>query len=242
MVRAAVPKGRAIDPAFDATLRAAAPFQRARGRDGGGRLILKPADLREKVRLRPARRLVLFVVDASRSMGARRRMAETKAAVLSLLVGAYQQRERVGLIAFGGTGARVALAPTRSVRVAAQQLSDLPVGGATPLPHGLELASRVVRAVRRREPGVAPWIVLLTDGRANVPLQPGGCAETESLEHARRLAQTGVAGLVIDTETGPVRLGLAGRLARAWEADLQALDDLRGHRLPDAVRRAVLAS
>src|SRR4029077_14959746 len=116
-----------------ATLRAAAPWQIARGRMQGRPLIVRPADLKVKVRARPARHLILFVVDASRSMGAGARMRQTKAAVLSLLVDAYQKRDRVGLITFGGTHAHLALAPTRSVRSATRHLAELPVGGNTPL-------------------------------------------------------------------------------------------------------------
>ena len=233
------PDGPARDLAIDATLRAASLAQVARGRSQGGRLILRRDDLRAKVRARPARHLILFVVDASRSMGARKRMAQTKAAVLSLLVDAYQKRDRVGLIAFGGTSSRLALAPTRSVSVAARELADLPIGGATPLPHGLALASRVVEASRRREPGLIPLVVLLTDGRGNVAIHPGGDPTTEALGIADRLARDGVAGLVIDTEGGAVKLGLAAGLARAWGADLRSLGDLGGQALPEAVRRAL---
>jgi len=238
-IRSAVPIGPATDPAIDATLRASAPWQAARGRAEGGRLILRASDLRVKVRARPSRHLILFVVDASRSMGARRRMAQTKAAVLSLLVDAYQKRDRVGLVSFGGTSARLALAPTRSVRVAARELADLPVGGATPLAHGLALASKVVEGTRRREPGVVPLVVLLTDGRGNVPIGPLGEPTADALAMAEKLGREGVSGLVIDTEGGPVRLGLASGLARAWGADFKTLDDLGGRALPDAVRRAL---
>lgn len=240
-VRAAVPNGRAVDPALDATLRAAAPWQGVRGRLIDQNLILRPADLRVKVRARPSQHLILFVVDASRSMGARERMRQTKGAVLSLLVDAYRMRDRVGLIAFGGAGAHLVLAPTRSVRVAARCLAVLPIGGLTPLAAGLALAGRVVASARRRAPGLAPLVVLLTDGRGNVPLQPGGDPEAESLAGARHLGQEGIAGLVVDTEGGPVRLGLARALARAWDADVKALDDLSGTRLPEAVRRALFA-
>ena len=240
-VRATVPLGRARDPALGATLRAAAPWQAARGRSEGQSLILRATDLRDKVRMRPARHLILFVVDASRSMGARKRMAQTKAAVLALLVDAYQKRDRVGLITFGGTTARLVLPPTRSVRVAARRLRELPVGGLTPLAQGLALAGRVVASARRREPGLVPLVVLLTDGRGNVALQPGGHHEADALNLARQLAKAGVHGLVIDTEVGPVRLGLARLLARAWHAQFQSLDDLGGRRLPEAVRRALLA-
>jgi magnesium chelatase subunit D len=240
-VRATVPNGRARDPALSATLRAAAPWQAGRGWNAGDPLILQSRDLRDKVRVRPAQHLILFVVDASRSMGARRRMAQTKGAILSLLVDAYQMRDRVGLVSFGGRMARLALPPTRSVRVAARQLAELPVGGLTPLAHGLALARRVVASARRREPGVRPLLVLLTDGRGNVALQPGGNPASDALVHAQLLAQEGIAGLVIDTETGPVRLGQARAIANAWGAELKLLDDLGGNRLPEAVRRALLA-
>jgi magnesium chelatase subunit D len=239
MIRSTVPKGRAADPSIGATLRASAPWQSSRGRVPGGRLILRSGDLRVKVRARPAVHLILFVVDASRSMGARRRMAQTKAAVLSLLVDAYQKRDRVGLITFGGTSARVALAPTRSVQVAARQLAELPVGGTTPLAHGLALAGRVVERSRLRESEVVPLVVLLTDGRGNVPLSPTGEPTSDALAMAGRLGLEGVSGLVIDTEDGPVRLGLASALARAWGAELKPLEALGGRALPDAVRLAL---
>jgi magnesium chelatase subunit D len=240
-VRATVPNGRARDPALSATLRAAAPWQAARGRAYGDPLILRPRDLRDKVRARSAQHLILFVVDASRSMGARKRMAQTKGAVLSLLVDAYQKRDRVGLITFGGRSAHLALPPTRSIRVAVRHLAELPVGGLTPLAHGLSLAGRVVAIARCREPGVVPLVVLLTDGRGNVALQPGGHPEADALGLARQLARAGVGGLLIDTETGPVRLGLARTIANAWGVELKPLDDLGGRRLPEAVRRALLA-
>ena len=238
-IRSAVPAGRASDPALDAMLRAAAPHQVARGRSFGQNLILRPADLRIKVRARPSEHLILFAVDASRSMGARERMRRTKGAVLSLLIDAYQKRDRVGLITFGRGGPVLALPPTRSVRVAARQLADLPVGGLTPLAGALALAARVVASARRREPGVLPLVVLLTDGRGNVPIQPGGNPEADALAMARQLKQLGIAGLVIDTESGPVQLGMARALAHAWGAEAKGLDELQGSRLPEAVRRVL---
>ena len=222
------PKGRLHDPAIAATLREAAAGQVERGRIAGGPLILRPSDLREKVRARPARHLVLFVVDASRSMGARERIRQTKAAVLSLLIDAYQRRDRVGLITFGRGGARLALPPTRSVQVAARCLDDLPIGGATPLAAALELTLRVVGSARRREPGVWPLVVLLTDGRGNLPLGPGGHPLREALGLAARLGAEGVDGLVVDTETGPVLLGQARALAESWGAKRSTLEELRG--------------
>ncbi len=241
VVRCAPPIGRAHDLALEATVRAAAPRQVDRGREAGRRLIFRPADIRVKVRVVPSQHLILFALDSSRSMGARERLRLTKGAVLSLLVDAYQKRDRVGLITFGKGGPTLALAPTRSVRVAARQLADLPVGGLTPLAGGLALAARVVATARRREPGVVPLIVLLTDGRGNVPLHPGGDPEGDALAVAGLLGRLGVAGLVIDTETGPVRLGRARAIAHAWGAVRKALEDLRGADLPEAVRRALFA-
>ncbi len=236
-----VPRGRCADPAMEATLRAAAPWQRGRGRLAGENLIVRSTDLREKVRKLPARHLVLFVVDASRSMGARRRMGETKATILSMLVDAYQKRDLIGMVTFGGLEARVALPPTRSVRLAARFLSNLPVGGLTPLARGLVVAERLVASVRRRDPGLIPLLVLLTDGRGNVALSVGADPLADALQVVRRLAASKVHGLVIDTEDGPVRLGRAQRIGEAWGADVRGGDDLTGRRLPEAIRRALLA-
>jgi magnesium chelatase subunit D len=236
-----VPKTRSIDPAIDATLVAAAPWQVSRGRCAGGSLILRPADLRDKVRKTPARHLVLFVVDSSRSMGARKRMAETKATILSLLVDAYQKRDLVGMVTFGGTDARIALPPTRSVRAAARFLAELPVGGLTPLATGLQVAERLIATFQKREPGLTPLVVLLTDGRGNVPIHPHGDPFQDALRLVRQLASSRVHGLVIDTETGPVRLGRARAMAEAWGAEVRSLDELGGQRLPEAIRRTLLA-
>jgi magnesium chelatase subunit D len=233
--------GQCRDLSIVGTLRAASPSQVQRGWRQGQKLILRRSDLRTKVRKLPNRHLVVFVVDASRSMGARRRMSETKGAVLSLLVDAYQNRDRVGLVTFGGAGARVDLDPTSSVRRAARALEDLPVGGATPLAHGLAAAARVVIAARRKNSAVAPLVVLLSDGRGNVPLEPGRDPLRDALGVVRTLAGAGVAGLVIDTETGPVRLGHIRTIAEAWGCEHDTLDALRGQRLPEAVRRVILA-
>lgn len=189
------------DPAVPTTAAPVSPGSSASafGTDAGQPLRLRLDDLRDKVRARRTQRLILFVVDASRSMGARRRMARTKVAVLSLLIDAYQKRERDGLISFRGTSATLDLTPTRSVRFAAKRPGVLPVGGLTPLTP----AERTVAAVRRRESGVVPLVVLLTDGRANVPLQQAGSPDADALALAHRFHRAGVAGLVVDTEKSP---------------------------------------
>jgi magnesium chelatase subunit D len=166
-------------------------------------------------------------------------MRQTKAAILSLLVDAHQKRDRVGLITFGRGGARLVLAPTHSVRVAASRLEDLPIGGATPLAAGLQLALRVIASLRRKDRATRPVLLLLTDGRGNVPLAGTGDPQTEALVLAAQFAEQGIDGLVVDTEVGPIRLGLARRLAVAWGVECRGLDELAGPRLSDLVRRAL---
>lgn len=198
-----------------ATLRAAAPHQKARGRSGPG-LVLSGHDVKRAVREGREGNLVLFVVDASGSMAARKRMAEVKTTVLSLLLDAYQRRDKVGLVTFRGTGADLALPPTSSVEAGARRLERMPTGGRTPLAAGLERAARVLRTEALRDPSRRPLVVVVTDGRATHGPDPLTVAS----------AFAGVRTIVVDCESGPVRLGLASDLARAMEAELVPLDGL----------------
>ncbi|WP_149263188.1 VWA domain-containing protein [Actinomadura sp. K4S16] len=225
------PAAKVRDPHVVATLLAAAPRQRARGRSGAG-LVLRPDDLREAVREGREGNLVLFVVDASGSMAARRRMETVKTAVLSLLLDAYQRRDKVGLITFRGRAADLVLPPTSSVEAGAARLRALATGGRTPLAAGLARAAEVLRAERLRDPARRPLLVVVTDGRATA----GG-----DVDRAAGLL-AGTAGIVVDCEDGPVRLGLAGRLAARLGARLVPLGDLdgivRAHRGRDAGKAA----
>jgi len=190
-----------------ATLRAAAvrrPFQ------------VGPADLRQAVHIGREANLVLFVVDASGSMAARQRMSTVKTAVLSLLRDAYQRRDRVGLVTFRGSEANLVLPPTSSHEVGVLRLRDLATGGRTPLAAGLRTAARTLDAERRRDPSRRVLLVVVTDGRATSGPDP--------LPVARALS--GTAAVVVDCESGPVRLGLAGRLAAALDADCLRLEEL----------------
>ncbi|MBO2445804.1 putative cobaltochelatase [Actinomadura barringtoniae] len=208
-----------------ATLRAAAPHQRARGRSGPG-LIVAADDLRETVREGREGNLVLFVVDASGSMAARQRMRAVKGAVLSLLLDAYQRRDKVGLITFRGTGADLALPPTSSVEAGARRLERLPTGGRTPLAAGLLRAAEVLRVERLRDPARRPLLVVVTDGRATHGPDPAAAAGLLN----------GVASVVVDCESGPVRLGLAGRLGGLLEGEVVRLEDLAADSLAGVVR------
>jgi magnesium chelatase subunit D len=189
------------------------------------------ADLRVKIRRARTGNLILFVVDASGSMGARRRMIAVKGAVLSLLLDAYQKRDRVGLIAFRGPGAEVLVPPTNSVELAEQRLRQMPTGGRTPLAAALQLAERVLAGHLQRDAALTPLLVLITDGRPNVG-QPG-----ELRQAALTLAQKRVAALVLDSEQNFVRLGAAREVAAWLEADYLPLDRLRAGLIAGQVRQ-----
>ena len=149
------------------------------------------------------------------SMAARRRMEQVKTAILSLLLDAYRRRDKVGLVTFRGQRADLALPPTRSVDIAATRLEHLPAGGRTPLAEGLLEAARVLRVERVRDSRRRPLLVVVTDGRAT----SGPDAVARSRQAAAHLADEGVASLVVDCESGTLRLGLAGGLAAALGAE-----------------------
>jgi magnesium chelatase subunit D len=260
--------------AVAATLRAAAPHQHARNGIApatrvGPAVVIRRGDLRWQVREGREGNLVLFVVDASGSMAAKRRMAATKGAVLSLLVDAYRRRDRVGLVSFRGSGAEVPLPPTSSVELAARRLAELRTGGRTPLAAGLARARGLLAAEAVRDPTWRPLLVVVTDGRANavgggaaagrvptgraplgatpapaaspaagrVPTGPGALDPVAAaLAEARALAASGVGAVVVDTEDGAVRLGLAEELARALAAPCLRLEALAAQPLAGVVR------
>jgi magnesium chelatase subunit D len=224
-VGAEAPAGRIRHLHLSATLAAAAPHQRSRGRDRAG-LRLRRSDLREARREGREANLVLFAVDASGSMAARARMSAVKGAVLSLLLDAYQRRDKVGLVSFRGGGAELLLPPTSSVDAAAARLTALPTGGRTPLRAGLLLAAATLERERLRDPERRPLLVVVTDGRYTSGGDPAPAAD--------RLRRAGIASVVVDCETGPVRLGLAGRLAEQLGGSCLRLAELG--QLADSVR------
>jgi magnesium chelatase subunit D len=188
-------------------------------------------DLREQRREARTGNLLVLAVDASGSMGADRRMAAVKGALLGLLVDAYQRRDRVALVTFGGAGARLVLRPTGSVEIARSRLEDLPTGGETPLAEGITTA--VDLAARAASPTLRPMLVVVTDGRATAGPEPFAAA----LSAASIVARRRLPAVVVDVEpAGPARLGLAGRLAAAMDARHLPLSDLRAERLEAALR------
>ncbi|WP_353950565.1 VWA domain-containing protein [Knoellia sp. S7-12] len=216
-----------------ATITEAARHRGTRG-TAYGRLVLLPGDLRTAVTQGQESNLVLLAVDASGSMGARRRMEEVKTAVLSLLLDAYQRRDRVGLVTFRGQGAEVALHPTSSVDAAARSLTTLAHGGRTPLAEGLLKASKVLATEKLRDPKRRPLLVVVTDGRAT--------AGPDALERSRTVAdawgRTGHQSVVIDCETGRFRLGLAADLAARMGATHVPLAEVAAGAIVDTVATA----
>ncbi|MFF7991841.1 putative cobaltochelatase [Kitasatospora xanthocidica] len=230
-IRSRRPQGALGRLHLTATLRAAAPHQAARGRSGRA-LVLRKDDFREQVRQGRESNLVLFVVDASGSMAARQRMTAVKGAVLSLLMDAYQRRDKIGMITFRGAGAELALPPTSSVEVGAARLESLPTGGRTPLAEGLLRAHEVLRVERLRDPNRRPLLVVVTDGRAT----GGRDALARSQRAAALFAAQGTASVVLDCESGPVRLGLAHTLAGLLDGTSVSLDELRAEGVASLVR------
>jgi len=226
---ARLPRGRLQSLHLTATLRAAAPHQVVRGRDGSG-VQLRAQDLREAVREGREGNLVLFVVDASGSMAARQRMSAVKGAVLSLLTDAYQRRDKVALVSFRGSQAELLLPPTSSVDAAAVRLTDLPTGGRTPLSAGLLRAAEVLRVEAVRDPSRRSLVVVVTDGRHTSGPSPELAAA--------HLARSGAACVVVDCESGPVRLGLAAALGVQLGGIALRLEELSAEALTSVVKAA----
>ncbi|WP_457573107.1 VWA domain-containing protein [Desulfolithobacter sp.] len=228
-------RGVTGDIALAATIRAAAPWQRQR--QGGLAIRLEPADFRYRVREKRIGNLLVFVVDGSGSMGARGRMAATKGAILSLLLDAYQKRDRVTMISFRRDRAEVLLPITSSVELAGRLLADMAVGGRTPLAAGLMKGFEIVRNYLAREPDGRPIVILITDGRANKALEADRPVE-EAMRIASAMGRDNrVKYLVIDTEdTGVVTFGLARRLATALVADYFKIRDLQAQTLVQLIR------
>ncbi|MDQ1393269.1 MAG: magnesium chelatase subunit [Acidimicrobiaceae bacterium] len=193
------------------------------------------ADLREAVREQRAGNLIVLAVDASGSMGADRRMEAAKGAVLSLLLDAYQRRDKVAMITFRGDTAEVALKPTSSVEVARARLAELPTGGRTPLAAGIRAALDLATAPGRSGTH-EPLLVLFTDGRATSSAGPVKDPVAAARDAADAVRRRGISAVVVDAEDGPTRLGLARELATLMAARYLTLPELSAVALDHAVR------
>jgi magnesium chelatase subunit ChlD-like protein len=234
------PANGSTDIAFDATLRAAAPFQHRRV-EKRKRLAfaIERSDLQRKVRIKRMANLVLFLVDASWSMAVAERMNATKGAILSLLTDAYQRRDRVGLIVFQKDRATLVLPPTNSVQLAQRALSDIPVGGKTPLSAGLLMATDVLRQEKFTHPDVEPLLIVLTDGAGNVSI--GSLPPQDEAYHfAEIIAHEKVKAVVVNMEHAAFDQGLAAQLAEHLDAPCYSMSDLKAESLYHTVRKEML--
>jgi Mg-chelatase subunit ChlD len=236
-IQARPANGDLDDIALDATIRQAA-LQQAKREGEPGSLTILPQDVQKKVRVRRASNLILFVVDASWSMAGSQRMEATKGAIMSLLVDAYEKRDRVGLVVFQKEEAQLVLPFTSSVELAQGALRHLPVGGKTPLSAGLMLAYRVFRRELRLHPKAMPLMILLTDGAGNVSL-----TETPPQEEAHKIAdliqRARIHSVVVNMEHEAYDRGLATNLAQALGGPCYCLAELRAAELYRTVRDAL---
>jgi len=231
------PANGSTDIAFDATIRAAAPFQKHRGEQRKRvAFAIEKQDLQRKVRVKRTANLVLFLVDASWSMAVAERMNATKGAILSLLADAYQRRDRVGLIVFQKDRASLILPPTNSVQLAQRALVEIPVGGKTPLSAGLLMAVDVLRREKQIHPDVEPLLIVLTDGAGNVSI--GSMPPNEEAYHfADMIAVDKVRSLVINMEHAAFDQGLAQKLAEHLEGPCFALNEIKAESLYHTVKQ-----
>lgn len=227
------------DLALDATLRAAAPYQRSRrAATGKSGVVIRKQDWREKVREKRIGSFILFVVDGSGSMGARGRMIASKGAIMSLLLDAYQKRDRIAMISFRRREAGLVLPPTSSVEVGGKLLREMPVGGRTPLSAALVKAYETLTPQMIKEPNLRPLTILVTDGKANVPLDEKNRSADEALQLAQYLGgDSRIRWIVVDTEERHrVCFGLARQMAAALGGEYYSIDDLKAAHLVNVVK------
>jgi Mg-chelatase subunit ChlD len=228
--------GKTDDLAFDATLRAAAPFQQERAEMRKRvAFAIRSTDFQKKVRVKKTSNLVVFVVDASWSMAVAERMSATKGAILSLLTDAYQRRDRVGLIVFQKDRATLVLPPTNSVQLAQRALSDIPVGGKTPLSAGLFMTHQILLREKILHPDVMPLVILLTDGAGNVPMSSLPPQE-EAHQICEQISSDKFRCVVINMEHAAFDQGLAQGLADHLKAPCYTLSELKAESLYKTVR------
>ena len=216
-VRCKIPRGKVKDIAFDATFRIAACNQKNRNKSGLA-VCIKPQDIREKVRERHTGATILFAVDASGSMGAKRRMGAVKGAVLSLLRDAYQKRDSIGIVAFRKDKAEILLNITRSVDLAEKYLRKLPTGGKTPLAAGLYTSYQVLKADKIKNPDSLQYLVVISDGKANVSLGTENPLD-DAFNLGMKIRNEGIKTMIIDTEKNYIEYGFAKELAEKMDSE-----------------------
>lgn len=230
-----IPVGKVNDIAVDATIRTAA----MNGRKKKGEVLeIKNQDIREKVREKRTGITILFLVDASGSMGARKRMGAVKGAILSLLEDAYEKRDSIGLVAFRKDRADVLLNITRSIDLAQKCLKDLKTGGKTPLADGLEKAYEILKVEKVRKIDVIQYLVIVSDGKANVPLKNGD-PFVEATEVGKKIYEEGINTIILDTENNYIQYGLAKKLSEVMHGDYIKISNISKNLVEESVKGCI---
>ncbi|MDI6603961.1 MAG: VWA domain-containing protein [Thermoanaerobacteraceae bacterium] len=200
---------------------------------------IKDKDIREKVREKKIGNFIVFILDASGSMNANQRIKETKGAIVSLLLDAYQKRDEVAMVVFKGEAAEVVLPPTSSVELAYKLTEELPTGGKTPLADGLNKGLEVIKNARYKNPDIYPVVVLISDGRANVSMGSKKPIE-EVHEIASIVKKEAIKSIVIDVEKDNfITFGLAKEIADLMDAKYYKIDNLKAQTIIDAVKESL---
>lgn len=224
-IKSTLPKGKIRDFAFDATIRAAAPYQ-PKNKENNLMISIKKEHIRVKVREKRTGASILFVVDSSGSMGVKKRMEAVKGAIMSLLKDAYEKRDKVGMVSFRRDRAEELLPITRSIDLAQKKLEKLTTGGKTPLAEGIAKAYTIMKNEIRKDKEIVPLIVFLSDGKGNFSVS-GKDPVKESIEMAEKIKNDGIRAIVIDTEEGFIKLEMAKTLSEAMKADYYKLENLK---------------
>ncbi|SCG82166.1 magnesium chelatase subunit D [Proteiniborus sp. DW1] len=225
------------DISLEGTLRAAAPYQKFRQKNEVA-IAIEKGDLREKIREKRTGTTIFFLVDASGSISAKKRMKAVKGAITSLLTDAYEKRDKVSLIAFRKESAEILLQPTRSVELARKHLKELPSGGKTPLSAGMNTAYNQINSQMIKDKDMIPFLVIISDGRANVSLT-GEEPLWEALKIAEKIREKEIKVLVIDTESGFLKFGVLRELSNVLGAEYLNIEDLSDNMIYDSVKNLV---
>ena len=223
-IKSRIPQGRPRNIAFDASLRAAAG-RRSKDLRSPGFIRITTPDIREKMRLQPTAAAILFLLDASGSMGANRRMVLTKGIILSIVNDAYYKRDQIALLTFRAAQTELLLPFTRSPQVAKYHLRSLAVGGKTPLGLGLKEAGILLRAESLKNAKVKPLLIAVSDGKGNVALEYDDPYD-EAMHYAGLVKRSSIESIFIDTEEDPCSFGYGRQVARAMGAHYMLAEEI----------------
>lgn len=231
------PKDKVKDLAFDATIRCAAVYQSIR-KNNELALKIEKSDIKEKIREKRTGTSILFLVDASGSMGANKRMEAVKGAIISLLSDAYEKRDKVGMIAFRKDKAELLLNITRSVELAKKELKDMPIGGKTPLGLGLEKGYKVLMQENKKDKDAVSVMIIVSDGRATYSNNSGDPFD-EVIKISHQIKESNIQTIVVDCEQGFIKLEMAKQLAESLGATYYKVDDLKQNDITNVVKQLI---